>query len=183
MHSKYQHLEKFKLPSNFRGRSAFTVQLWWIVQGTLFVHSPQFMYGWRCFLLRLFGAHIGKRVLIRPSVRVTYPWRVSIGDNSWIGDYAELYSLGEIEVGENVVISQRSYICAASHDYKTPSFDIYSSKVIIKDQAWLATDVFVSPGVTIGRGVVVGARSSVFSDLPDGMICMGTPARPYKPRL
>src|SRR4051812_46747933 len=116
MSKKCQDLSEFRLPEHFRGRPAWLVQLWWLVQSTLFGLSPQFMYGWRRFLLRLFGARIGDKVLVRPTARITYPWKVSIGNHSWIGDEAILYSLGEIEIGANVVISQRSYICTGSHD-------------------------------------------------------------------
>lgn len=158
------------------------VQLWWVVQATLFAMSPQFMFGWRRRLLRLFGAKVGEGVLLRPSVRVTYPWKVSIGDHAWIGDDVVLYSLGEIEIGDNAVVSQRSYLCAAAHDYTKPSFDIFDKKVTIEDQAWLATDVFVAPGVTIGRGAVIGARSGVFQDMPAGMVCYGSPAKPIRVR-
>ena len=96
--------------------------------------SPQFLYGFRNFLLRLFGAKIGKNVIIRPTVRITYPWKVSIGDYSWIGDDVVLYSLGEIEIGKNVVISQKSYICTASHDYLQSDFPIFAKKNTIKDE-------------------------------------------------
>ena len=178
-----QDLSKFKLPSNFRGKPGWYVQLWWIVQDTLFRWSPQFMYGWRRFLLRLFGAKVGKRVLIRPTAKVTFPWKVKIGDHSWIGDDVVLYSLGEIEIGNNVVISQRSYICTGSHDYTKIDFPIFAKKIVIEDEAWLATDVFVAPGVRIGRGTVVGARSSVFKDLPPGKVCIGNPAKPIKDRI
>ena len=99
-----QDLKSFKLPKNFRGRNAFIVQLWWLVQSILFRTSPQFLYGWRNFLLRLFGAKIGKKVIIRPSVKITYPWKLTIGDYSWIGDDVNLYTLGEIDIGNNVVI-------------------------------------------------------------------------------
>jgi len=91
---EYQRLNQFQLPEGFRGRSVLVVQLWWLVQSTLFAMSPQFMFGWRIFLLKLFGAQIGSDVRIRPSVRVTYPWKVKLGDRVWIGDYAEFYSLG-----------------------------------------------------------------------------------------
>ena len=178
-----QHLNKFTLPENFRGRSGVIVQLWWIVQALLFHTSPQFMYGWRRFLLRAFGAQVGKNVIIRPSVTVTYPWKVSIGDHSWLGDNVELYSLGEIEIGSNVVISQKSYLCAASHDYDKEDFPIWAKKITIEDECWLATDVYVAPGVTIGKGTVVGARSSVFKDLPGGKVCVGSPAVPIKERV
>lgn len=178
-----QQLNKFKLPNKFRGRSSFIVQLWWFTDFVFFKLSPQIMYGWRRFLLRIFGAKIGKNVIIRPSVTITYPWKISIGDFSWIGDDVTLYSLGEIEIGNNVVISQKSYLCAASHDYDKENFPIWAKKITIEDECWLATDVYVAPGITIGKGTVVGARSSVFKDLPAGKLCVGSPAITIKDRL
>jgi putative colanic acid biosynthesis acetyltransferase WcaF len=178
----FQKLNEFRQPPDFRGRSAIVVQLWWIVQGTLFAWSPQFMYGWRRFLLRLFGAKISKGVLIRPSVRFTYPWKVTIGEYSWIGDDVTLYSLGEILIGKNTVMSQKSYLCTGSHDFNKVAFDIYAKPINIEDEVWVATDVFIAPGVTIGKGAVVGARSTVLHDLPGGMICYGNPAKAVKKR-
>ena len=177
-----QNLEKFVLPRNFRARSAFVVQLWMITQSTFFAFSPQFLYGWRSLLLNLFGAKIGKNVIIRPSVKITYPWKLTVGDNSWIGDDVDLYTLGEIEIGKNAVISQKSYLCAASHDYTKETYDIYERKIVIEDEVWIATDVFIAPGITIGKGAVIGARSTVLSDMPAGMICVGYPAKPIKSR-
>ena len=140
------------------------------------------MYGFRRFLLRLFGARIGKGVLVRPSVRVTYPWNISIGDYSWIGDEVVLYSLGRIVIGSNCVISQRSYLCAGTHDHGLLTFDISSDEIVVEDQVWVATDVFVAPGLRIGRGCVVGARSSVFTSLEAGYVCFGSPAVIRYPR-
>lgn len=159
-----------------------TVQLWRIVQFTFFRLSPQALYSWRRFLLRCFGASIGKKVIIRPSVQITYPWKISIGDNSWVGDDAVLYSLGEIEIGSDTVISQRSYICTGSHHYNSKNFDIYSKRISIGNKCWLATDVYVAPGVTIGDFTIVGARSSVFKNLPSNQVCKGNPAKHYKNR-
>jgi putative colanic acid biosynthesis acetyltransferase WcaF len=180
---KYIDLTTYKTPDGFRGKSGWFVQLWWIVQATVFRHSPRMMNSFRAFLLRCFGADVGKNVLIRPSATFTYPWKIKIGDCVWIGDDVVVYSLGPISIGNNVVVSQKSYLCAASHDVTKESFDIFAKPVVIEDESWLATDVFVSPGVTIHRGVVVGARSSVFNDLPAGMICVGSPARPVRPRV
>lgn len=178
----YQQLDQFKLPPNFRGRGVFTVQLWWLVQSTLFSWSPQFMYGWRRFLLRCFGAKIGKKVIVRPTVKVQFPWKVTIGDFSWIGDDVVLYSLGSIEIGAHVVISQKTYICTGTHDPHAVKFDIFGHTITIEDQCWIATDVFIAPGVTIGRGTLVGARSNVFRNLPAGKICIGSPAQVIKDR-
>lgn len=177
-----QNLKSFRLPPNFRGRPGWFVQLWWLVQATLFRWSPQFLYGWRRFLLRRFGAKIGEGVLIRPTVEVTYPWKLTIGDYSWIGDHAALYTLGEIEIGDNACISQHCYLAGAGHDYSKPTFDMVDKKITIEPEAWLATRVFVAPGITVGRGAVVGACSVVLKDLPAMMICAGNPAKPLRER-
>jgi len=182
MKERVQDLSSFKLPLGFRGRSAWFVQMWWIVQGLFFRTSPQALYGWRRFLLRLFGARIGKGVLLRPSVEVTYPWKLSIGDFSWIGDRVTLYTLGEITIGKNSVVSQHCYLCAASHDYTRVTFDIYSSPIHVGDEVWLSTDVFIGPGVRVGDGAVVGARSVALNDVPPGMLCAGNPLRVVSPR-
>lgn len=178
-----QALNKFRVPKNFRGRKGWYVQLWWIVEATFFRISFQSMNGWRCFLLRLFGAKVGKNVIIRSTVQIQYPWKVTIGDYSWIGDSAHIYSLGEIIIGRNVVVSQKSYLCAGSHDYSQSEFPITNDPIIIEDECWLAADVFVAPGVVIGKGTVIGARSSVFKSLPPGKVCIGNPAKIIKDRI
>ncbi|MCF7559607.1 putative colanic acid biosynthesis acetyltransferase [Sabulilitoribacter multivorans] len=177
-----QNLNLYKTPENFRGKPKFIVQLWWVVQKSLFRTSPQVLYGWRRFLLRCFGAQIGKKVIIRPTAQITYPWKIIIGDYSWIGDDVVLYSLGKIEIGSNTVISQRSYLCTGTHDYTKIDFPIYAKKITIKNQCWLATDVFVAPGKTIKEGCIVGARSSVFNDLEEFSIYAGTPAKLIRKR-
>jgi putative colanic acid biosynthesis acetyltransferase WcaF len=179
---RVQDLSRFAVPSGFRGREAWFVQLWWMVQGLLFHTSPQALYGWRRFLLRMFGARIGRGALIRPSATITYPWKLTIGDWSWVGDHVTLYSLGEITIGENVVVSQHSYLCTASHDYTRPSFDLCTKKIHVDSEAWVAANVFVGPGVTIGRGAVVGACSLVLNDVPSMMICAGNPLKVLRAR-
>jgi putative colanic acid biosynthesis acetyltransferase WcaF len=179
----FQDLASSRVPAGFRGRPAWFVQLWWFVQASLFAWSPQVLYSWRSWLLRLFGMKIGTNVKVRPTARVTYPWKVSIGDHSWIGDDVVLYSLGEIDIGANCVVSQRSYLCAATHNHQHPSFELIAGKITIEDEVWLAADVFVAPGRRVGRGTVVGARSNVFLDLAGGMICVGSPAKAIGPRL
>jgi putative colanic acid biosynthesis acetyltransferase WcaF len=179
----YQDLSKFHTPPTFRGRNPIIVQLWWLVDALLFKPSPQIMYGWRRMLLRAFGAKIGKNVIIRPSATITYPWKVTIGDYSWIGDNAELYSLGNIYIGSNVVVSQKCYLCTGTHDYQKPTFDIYAQPIIIEDQSWLATDVFVGPSVTIGKGALVGARSTVLKNIEGGYIYAGNPLKQIKQRV
>ena len=182
MAGRIQDLSKARVPDGFRGRPAWFVQLWWIAQALLFHPSPQIFYGWRRFLLRVFGARIGKGVLIRPSASVTYPWKLTIGDWSWVGDRVTLYTLGEIIIGDNAVVSQHSYLCAASHDYERPTFDLYAKPIHVESEAWIAACVFVGPGVTIGRGAVVGASSLVLKDVPAMMMCAGNPLKVLRAR-
>lgn len=172
-----QQLSKTPSSANLRGRSPIIVQIWWIVQSTLFGMSPQFMYGWRRWLLRVFGAKIGKGVLIRPTARVTYPWKLVIGDYSWIGDQAELYNWADIRIGSNSVVSQRSYLCTGSHDMSKKNFPLNAKPILIADGVWVATDVFIAPGVSVEEGAVIGARSSVFSDIPERAVAYGYPAK------
>ncbi|WP_142251739.1 putative colanic acid biosynthesis acetyltransferase [Bradyrhizobium sp. UNPF46] len=173
---RFQDLSRSKAPPGFRGRSGLIVLLWQSVQQTLFALSPQPAYAWRRWLLRLFGAEVGQGVLVRPTVRVTYPWKVKLGNHCWIGDNAELYSLGPITIGNNAVVSQRSYLCAATHDYKDIIFPLTAQPILIEHEAWVAADCFVAPGVTIGAGAIVGARSTVLRDVAPGTIVAGYPA-------
>ena len=143
----------------------------------MFHPSPQVMYGWRRFLLRAFGARIGKGVLIRPSVSVTYPWKLTVGDWSWVGDHATLYTLGDITIGDNTVVSQHAYLCTGSHHYTRPAFDLYARPIHVESEAWIAARAFVGPGVTIGQGAVVGACSVVLKDVPAEMVCAGNPLK------
>lgn len=165
--------------SNFdRGRSSWFVLLWWLVQAVAFPISPHNFNGFRCFVLRLFGAKIGKGVLIRPTARFTYPWKVEIGDYSWIGDDVVLYSLEQIRIGCHCVISQKSYLCTGSHDIQDSAFGLKTAGISLGNGVWIATDCFIAPGVQIGANAVIGARSSVFSNIPAQQVCWGTPAHP-----
>jgi putative colanic acid biosynthesis acetyltransferase WcaF len=179
----YQRLDQFRLPPGFRGRPALFVQFWWIVQALLFKPLPQICYPLRRVILRAFGARVGRGVQIRPGVTVTYPWKVSIGDYCWIGDEVTLYSLGNISIGSNSVLSQNTYVCAADHDHTLVNFPIRARPVCIGNQVWLANGAWVGPGVSIGDGAVVAARSTVTRNLPPGMVCAGSPCIPRKPRI
>jgi putative colanic acid biosynthesis acetyltransferase WcaF len=166
-----------------RGRPAWFTFLWWLVQETLFRWTPHSFDGMRVTLLRLFGAQVGTEVKIRPTARFYYPWHMQIGNRVWIGDQVYCYSLGPIILEDQVVISPGTYLCTGSHDISDPYFGLIVQPIHVQSGAWVAAECFVGPGVTIGEGTVVGARSAVFRDLPPWMICFGTPCTPLKPRL
>ena len=157
--------------------------LWMLTTRLLFRPSFHNWYGFRNSLLRLYGARIGKNVRIRPTARIEIPWNVDIGDNSVIGDDAIIYSLGTVTIGQRVVVSQYAHLCAGTHDARYRSFPLLKPPITISDDAWVAADAFVGPGVTVGTGAILGARSSAFHDLPAYQICVGNPAKPIKARV
>ena len=165
-----------------RGRPGWYILLWWLVQGILFPLSLHPCNGFRVWLLRLFGAAIDPSVIIRPTARFTYPWKITIGHHSWIGDDVVFYSLDQINVGSNCVISQKSYLCTGSHDLQDRVFGLVTAPISIEDGVWVAADCFIAPGVAIGAGAVIGARSSVFKDQPPGQVCWGNPCQSRYPR-
>lgn len=157
--------------------------LWSIVQATLFRCSPHNAYRWRAFLLRRFGAKIGHNARVRRTVRIEVPWHFSIGPNASVGDFAILYSLGRIDLGAHVTISQYAHLCAGTHEYDTLQMDLVRAPIKIGDDAWIAADAFVGPGVTIGARAILGARASAFKDLPPDAVAVGNPAKVIKQRV
>lgn len=156
--------------------------IWSFVYWTLFRLSPAPLHSWRAFLLRCFGAKIGSGAHIYPAVKIWAPWNLEISDEAGVASGTILYSQGKIKIGKRSVISQGSHLCAGTHDFDKPGFPLVTKPIIVGDNAWLAAEVFVHPGVTIGNGCVVGARSVVLSDLPKWTICSGFPATVLKER-
>lgn len=158
--------------------------VWALVQATLFRWSPRFFHGWRIALLRLFGAHVreSSSIVVFPSVKIHFPWKLRLEPHAMIGPRVRLYNLGPIEIGRGANISQDCHLCSGTHDYARWSMPLRTAPIVIGPNAWLGADVFVLPGVTIGELSVVGARSVVTKNLPPGMICAGHPCRPIKPR-
>lgn len=175
-------LKKYNQSHFSRGRSGIFILLWWFTQGTIFRFSLHNMYGFRRFILRCFGAKIGKGVKIRPSAKFTYPWKVTIGDYTWVGDNVEFYSLDKIIVGSNSVISQKTYLCTGSHDIEDSKFGLITKPIVIEDYVWIGADCFIGPGVNIKEGSVVGARSNVFKDVDSWGVYYGNPLRFIKKR-
>ncbi|MBW4985686.1 acetyltransferase [Mameliella sp. CS4] len=126
----------------------------------------------------MFGAKIGRKVRINPSARVFLPWNLTIWDYATIGSGANLYSVGPIRIGARATVSQYTHICAGGHDPSSTTLDLTRPPISIGEDAWVAADAFVGPGVTIGRGAIVSARAAVFANVDDMVIVSGNPARP-----
>lgn len=154
----------------------------WGAGAVLFRWTPRLLYGVRNALLRLFGAEVGRNVRIHPRATVYFPWNLSIGDWSSVGEDALIYNLGPVTIGEQVTVSQRAHLCAGTHDASDPAMPLQKPPISVDDQAWVCADAFVGPGVTVGEGAVVGARAVAVNDVEAWTIVGGNPARPIKER-
>ena len=150
----------------------------WVATRCLFFQTPvPFPSLWKCLLLRLFGGKIGSNVVIRASVLISFPWRLVIGDDVWIGDGVWILSLAPVFIESNVCISQKSFLCTGSHDYRRESFDLITRPIHIKEGSWIAASSFVAPGVEIGPNSVVAAGSVVTKSVGCGELVGGNPAQ------
>ncbi len=158
--------------------------LWGLVQATLFRWSPRPFHTFRARLLRLFGADIATptEVVIFPTVKVFYPWKLTLESRAMLGPGVNVYNVDRITLRRGANVSQQCHLCAGTHDLAQWSLPLVTKPIEIGANVWLAAEVFVGPGVTIGELSVVGARSVVFHDLPPRMICLGHPCKPVRER-
>jgi putative colanic acid biosynthesis acetyltransferase WcaF len=170
-----QQLEKVKspYPLTFKIKRA----LWSLVRLLLFRPSPPSFFFWRNWILRLFGARLGRRTQIYNSAKIFWPGNLSLGDHSAIGPHAELYCLGKITIADNVVVSQHAYLCAGTHDISSERFELLMPPIIIESGAWIAAKAFIGPGVRIGKNAIVGAAAVAVKDVAESSIVAGNPAR------
>jgi putative colanic acid biosynthesis acetyltransferase WcaF len=159
-------------------------RLWALVQATVFRFSPPRAHAFRARLLRLFGANIPApgEVVIFASVRVYFPWKLTLEPRAMLGRHVNVYNLGPVILRRGANVSQSVHLCAGSHDYTRWSMPLITRPIEIGANAWIAADCFVGPGVTIGELAVIGARSVVVRDQPARMVCAGHPCRPLRPR-
>ncbi len=157
--------------------------MWGVVWALLFRLSPRICHGWRRLLLRLFGARVGRGVHVYPSVKIWGPWHLRMADHSCLAPYVDCSCVAPITIGKHATVSQYTYLCTGSHDFEQSRMPLITAPIVIEDQAWVCACVFVAPGVTIGQGSVVGARSVVVKDVPRWTVVAGNPAKFIKERI
>ncbi|MDV3253206.1 putative colanic acid biosynthesis acetyltransferase [Devosia sp. BK] len=158
-------------------------RLLWLVSWTLFAAwTPTPLHRWRCLVLRLFGARVGRDVRIHGSAKIWYPPNLVIEDEAVVGWNTVLYCQAPIRIGHRAIVSQHVHLIAATHDVDCPDFSIIARPIEIDADAWIAARATVGPGVTIGQGAVLGAASVAFSNLESWTIYAGNPARPLRRR-
>ncbi len=156
--------------------------MWNCIYFLFFTHSPRPFHSWRSFLLKLFGAKIGKGVHVYPKVKIWAPWNLELDDECGIGNGTTLYSQGKIKIGKRAIISQGVHLCTGTHDYTKQGHPLITFPIVIEDQVWIAAEAFIHPGITIGEGAVIGARSVVTKNIPAWTICTGNPCKSIKER-
>ena len=165
------------------GQSKFVRAIWFLVGLPLIRCQILPLSSLRRFVLRCFGAQVGRGVVLRPGVRVKYPWLLSIGDHTWVGEDVWIDNLAEVKIGANCCISQGAHLCTGNHDWSDPAFGLLVQPIMLGDGAWIGTRALVCPGVIVGQCGVAAAGSIVTKPIPAFEIHSGNPARFVKRRV
>ncbi len=144
--------------------------------------TPKPCNRWRLFWLRIFGARIHGMPFVHQRARIQIPWNVTLHDRATLGDRANLYSLGEIEIGARAIVAQEAYLCAGTHDFSVPALPLQVAKITIGEDAFIGARAFILPGVTVGARAVVGACALVTKDVAPSAIVAGNPATQVRMR-
>ncbi len=176
-------LSRYSVAHFDRGANVLWEAFWLLVSLVLFQLCPLKLSGLKCAVLRLFGAKIGRGVSIKPNVKITFPWKLTLGDHIWLGEECWLLNLDHITIGDNVCISQRALLCTGNHNYKSPVFDLIVKPIHIEEGAWIGANAMVGPGVKVGSHAVLTAGSVATDDLQPYGIYRGNPAVLCKERL
>lgn len=158
-------------------------RIFWMLGILFFKFSPRPFFSFRRFVLRIFGAKVGKNVNIYPSAVIYFPWNLEIGDYSAIGERALIYNLGAVVIGKNVTISHLAQVCAGTHDYSDPAMPLLKPRIEIKDNSWICTQAFVGPGVIVETGSVLGACAVLTKNSEAWKVYGGNPAKSLKDRI
>lgn len=175
-------MNKDLLNNDFGLRIKIIRLIWLFVYYLFFRFSPTPMFMYRNFILRLFGARIGKRVKIYPNVKIWFPSNLTVGDSSCLGREVRCYNQGKITIKKNVIISDSTHLCASSHDYNKPTFPLLLLPITIEESCWVCADAFVGPGVKLKTGTIIGARSCITKNTKPWSIYIGNPAKFLKNR-
>lgn len=159
------------------------ILLWSIVWPVLCAWTPKPLNAWRLIWLRLFGCKIEGTPFVHQRARIEMPWHITLHDQSCVGDRANLYAMGEIELGRKCVVAQEVYLCTGTHDFNDPHLSLVTAKITVGDDAFVGARAFVLPGVHIGNGVIVGACSLVTRSVKPWSVVAGSPATFLRSRV
>lgn len=169
------HAPRYASPWSDRERVALL--LWELCWKFLCSWTPKPCNPWRLFWLQRFGAKISGQPFVHQNARIQIPWNLTMRDRACLGNGANAYSLGEIEIHEQATVAQEAYLCTGTHDFSHPDQPLQVGKIIVGENAFIGARAFILPGISIGKNAVVGACSVVTRDVPDGARVAGNPAR------
>jgi putative colanic acid biosynthesis acetyltransferase WcaF len=159
-----------------RGASLPRELLWVLASFFLFRLCPFSFSALKRAVLRCFGARVGRGVVLKPNLQITFPWKLTVGDHVWLGEECWILNLAPVTIEDHVCVSQRAFLCTGNHNYKSPTFDLITRPICVGRGAWIGASAFVGPGVTVGANAVVSAGSVVTKNLPPDGIFQGNPA-------
>ena len=179
---KQVQLNKFD-NSWYNPENKIKILLWYITNHLIFNVFIPFPSSLKSFILRLFGAKIGKKVVIKPQVNIKYPWFLSIDDNTWIGENVWIDNLAQVTIGKNCCLSQGAMLLCGNHDFKKESFDLIVKEIVLEDGVWIGAKTVVCPGVKCYSHALLTVGSIATKDLKPYTINKGNPALPIKERI
>lgn len=157
--------------------------LWMVVSFLFFEHSLAIWNGIKRFWLRLFGAQLGVGVVIKPQVKIKYPWKLRVGNHCWIGEQVWIDNLDQVILEDHVCVSQGAMLQCGNHNYKSPGFDLMVAPITLKEGSWVGAKSCVAPGVTVGAHAILTMASVATRDLEAHKIYSGNPATYKKDRI
>lgn len=158
-------------------------RLCWYIVNAVFFLNPLFPFsGFKVGLLRMFGAKIGKGVLIKPRVNIKYPWFLEVGDHCWIGENVWIDNLASVKVGSNCCLSQGAMLLCGNHNYKLSTFDLITGAIVLEEGVWIGAHAVVCPGVTCESHSVLSVNSVATKNMGAYSIYQGNPAEKIKER-
>lgn len=163
-------------------KTRLALALWAAAWRLLYRPTPKFLYPWRVFLLRMFGADVKGHVFVSESARIRMPWNLELNDRSAVGECCEIYNLAPVRLGPRATLAQHVYLCGGTHNLEKQELPLVVGPIEVCADAFVGARAFVMPGVRIGAGAVVGAGSVVTRDMEDWMVCAGNPCRALHPR-
>lgn len=158
-----------------RGAGKLKEVSWYMVKMFFFMTAFPVPSGIKSRLLRMFGAKVGRGVVIKPRVNIHFPWKLEIGDDVWLGEEAFLLNFEPLHIGSNVCVSQRAFICGGNHNYREPSMPYRNGPIVLMDGCWIGACTFVGPGVTVGVDTVISAGSVVTASVSPNGVFKGNP--------
>lgn len=172
-----QQLDAYHTPPSWNPGAHQPVQSFWFCLGSPLL-AARWLPGsaWRIWLLRRFGAKIGRSCRVKPGLRVKFPWRLEVGEACWLGEDAWIDNIAKVRLGDRVCISQSAYLCTGNHNFRSLGFDLLLGPISVGSEAWIAARAILAPGTAVGSGAVVGLGAVVSGEVPDGVIVRGNPA-------